>query len=215
MLNQFWGEELGAKDQKQAILNSNQASFLMSSYNIELVHIILKAVSEYTVGTPKSTHNYKVYQGYDFKNKNKFTIDAVQIENYKNWDISHVVDKTEKDEKEMVELNRRGTDQTILDEKESLTINEDIMVTEYAPDVFSFLRQKDGFTNKTLQLSLDPERNKEKVFKAGESQGKSGSFFFFSEDQKFIIKTMTDSDFNAFMRLFRSYFRHICSTSRK
>ena len=26
---------------------------------------------------------------------------------------------------------------------------------------------------------------------------------------------MTDSDFNAFMRLFRSYFRHICSTSRK
>ena len=187
----------------------------MSSYNIELVHIILKAVSEYTVGTPKSTHNYKVYQGYDFKNKNKFTIDAVQIENYKNWDISHVVDKTEKDEKEMVELNRRGTDQTILDEKESLTINEDIMVTEYAPDVFSFLRQKDGFTNKTLQLSLDPERNKEKVFKAGESQGKSGSFFFFSEDQKFIIKTMTESDFNAFMRLFRSYFRHICSTSRK
>ena len=104
---------------------------------------------------------------------------------------------------------------TALDEKESLTINEDIMVTEYAPDVFSFLRQKDGFTNKTLRQSLDPDRNKEKVFKAGESQGKSGSFFFFSQDQKFIIKTMTESDFTAFMRLFRSYFRHICSTSRK
>jgi hypothetical protein len=33
----------------------------MSSYNIELVHIILKAVSEYTVGTPKSKDDYKVY----------------------------------------------------------------------------------------------------------------------------------------------------------
>jgi len=66
--------------------------------------------------------------------------------------------------------------------EEILTINEDIVVTEYAPDVFSFLRQKDGYTNKTLEHSLDPEKNKEKVFKAGESQGKSGSFFFFSQD---------------------------------
>ena len=121
----------------------------MSSYNIELVHIILKAVSEYTVGTPKSQHNYKVYQGYDFKNKNKFTIDAVQIENYKNWDISHVSEK-DGDEQEMMELGRRATQDSAMDEKESLTINEDIMVTEYAPDVFSFLRLKDGFSNKTL-----------------------------------------------------------------
>jgi hypothetical protein len=51
----------------------------MSSYNIELVHIILKAVCEHTVGTPKSKdeRDYKVYQGYDFKNKNTFTIDCV------------------------------------------------------------------------------------------------------------------------------------------
>jgi len=47
------------------------------------------------------------------------------------------------------------------------------------------------------------------VFKAGESQGKSGSFFFFSKDQKFIIKTMTDSDFNAFQRIQKAYFAHI------
>jgi 1-phosphatidylinositol-4-phosphate 5-kinase len=99
--------------------------------------------------------------------------------------------------------------------KEALTINEDIEVTEYAPDVFSFLRQKDGYSNEDLAASLNPENNKDKVFKAGESQGKSGSFFFFSDDQKFIIKTMTDSDFNAFMRLFRSYFRHICSQKKK
>lgn len=90
-----------------------------------------------------------------------------------------------------------------------LVINEDIEVTEYSPDVFAFLRLKDGFNNKILKESLDPEANREKVFKAGESQGKSGSFFFFSKDGKFLIKTMTDSDFNAFQRIQKAYFAHI------
>jgi hypothetical protein len=87
---QIFGEipNLSLKD--EAYMQGNTATFMMSSYNIELVHIILKAVSEYTVGTPKSKTNYKVYQAYDFKNKNTFTIDCVQIQNYKNWDISNV-----------------------------------------------------------------------------------------------------------------------------
>jgi len=63
-----------------------------------------------------------------------------------------------------------------------LVINEDIKVTEYAPDVFAFLREQDGFSNEILRESLDPEANRKMVFKAGESQGKSGSFFFFSKD---------------------------------
>jgi len=55
-------------------------------------------------------------------------------------------------------------------------------VTEFAPDVFAFLRHLDGFSNDILNESLNPESNKDMVFKAGESQGKSGSFFFFSKD---------------------------------
>ena len=39
--------------------------------------------------------------------------------------------------------------------------------------------------------------------------GKSGSFFFFSHDTNFLIKTMTMNDFNAFMYLFKFYFEHI------
>lgn len=39
--------------------------------------------------------------------------------------------------------------------------------------------------------------------------GKSGSFFFFSHDDKFLIKTMTKDDFDAFMKIFRSYFEHV------
>ena len=39
--------------------------------------------------------------------------------------------------------------------------------------------------------------------------GKSGSFFFFSHDDRFLIKSMTTDDFNTFMKLFRSYFEHV------
>ena len=45
--------------------------------------------------------------------------------------------------------------------------------------------------------------------KAGEGMGKSGSFFFQSHDDEFLIKTMTESDYAAFKKLFRAYFEHI------
>jgi hypothetical protein len=38
--------------------------------------------------------------------------------------------------------------------------------------------------------SLDINKNREMIFKAGEGSGKSGSFFFFSKDNKFLIKTL-------------------------
>lgn len=39
--------------------------------------------------------------------------------------------------------------------------------------------------------------------------GKSGSFFFFSHDDTFLIKTMTVDDFRAFRKMFQYYFHHI------
>mmetsp|Transcript_8448 Transcript_8448/g.12893 ORF Transcript_8448/g.12893 Transcript_8448/m.12893 type:complete len:136 (+) Transcript_8448:2578-2985(+) len=44
--------------------------------------------------------------------------------------------------------------------------------------------------------------------------GKSGSFFFFSHDNKFLIKTMTLGDFQAFKTLFRIYFEHVCTQTQ-
>lgn len=84
-------------------------------------------------------------------------------------------------------------------------------MVEYAPDVFAHLRALDGFNNFSLSESLDPmiEANVHKIFKAGEGMGKSGSFFFFSHDDRFLIKSMTLSDFNAFMKLFPYFFEHI------
>lgn len=39
--------------------------------------------------------------------------------------------------------------------------------------------------------------------------GKSGSFFFFSHDDTFLIKTMTIGDFTAFSTLLKPYFEHV------
>ena len=78
-----------------------------------------------------------------------------------------------------------------------------------APDVFAYLRHLDGVTEDVIKKSLSPEANFQAVFKAGESQGKSGSFFFFSQDKNFIIKTMTDSDLSTFKKLFKEYVEHV------
>lgn len=80
---------------------------------------------------------------------------------------------------------------------------------EVAPKVFRYLRHLDGFDEATLRESLNPRNNIESIFKAGESQGKSGSFFFFSQDKRFIIKTMTNSDYDAFNKMFKYYVIHV------
>ena len=69
-------------------------------------------------------------------------------------------------------------------------INEEVRISDFAFTIFEELREIDGIDNAQIQKSLAPILNNKAVFKAGESQGKSGSFFFFSHDRKFIIKTM-------------------------
>lgn len=106
--------------------------FLTSSVTVELVHLILKTVSEYTVGTSKGSE--KVYQGYDFKNKNSFTLDAIEIENPENWTVG--TPSAKKSNHKAFNL-AEGSASLHNDEKNLLVINEDMVVTEYAPDVFA------------------------------------------------------------------------------
>lgn len=47
------------------------------------------------------------------------------------------------------------------------------------------------------------------MFKAKESAGKSGSFFFFSYDKKFLIKTMNNNELRVFKSALPDYIQHI------
>ena len=46
------------------------------------------------------------------------------------------------------------------------------------------------------------------MFKAGEGAGRSGSFFFFSHDNKFLIKTMTKGELTLFLSILPAYIDH-------
>jgi len=54
--------------------------------------------------------------------------------------------------------------------------------------------------------------NKEQMSKIKESEGKSGSFFFFSHDGRFLIKTITNNELNTmigkFMETYNEYMNH-------
>ena len=62
-----------------------------------------------------------------------------------------------------------------------------------------------------LHASLSPKFNRDMVFKAGTGAGRSGSFFFFSHDKKFIIKTMTSSELKVMMEMLPAYSDHFKS----
>lgn len=89
-----------------------------------------------------------------------------------------------------------------------------IRLVQYAPRLFYQLKKIDDITYSMLQNSFDPGKNRKAAFKAGESQGKSGSFFFFTHDERFLIKTISKSEFSAFMKFLPAYYKH-CASNRK
>jgi len=56
--------------------------------------------------------------------------------------------------------------------------------------------------------SLSPKFNRDMVFKAGGGAGRSGSFFFFSHDRRFIVKTMSSGELKLFTKLLPKFQIH-------
>jgi hypothetical protein len=52
----------------------------------------------------------------------------------------------------------------------------------------------DNISKNEISESLAFKNNKKQLFKAGQGAGKSGSFFFFSSDRKFVIKTISKTE---------------------
>ena len=88
-------------------------------------------------------------------------------------------------------------------------IQADVEVLEYAHGIFSEIKRNDGVTNEMIMESLNIGMNRAQAFSAGEASGKSGSFFFFSHDGKFIIKTMRDFELKLFIKMIPDYFVHL------
>jgi 1-phosphatidylinositol-4-phosphate 5-kinase len=88
--------------------------------------------------------------------------------------------------------------------------SHDALVVEYCPKIFRELRGLDDITGIDLSNSFNPILNSESINKMRESEGKSGSFFFFTNDNNFLIKTITDSELNNMLGNFmKAYYEHI------
>ena len=90
-----------------------------------------------------------------------------------------------------------------------MTINEEVQVIELAPSVFQAIRRLDNITPKMIEQSLDTDKNQKMLFKAKESEGKSGSFMFQSYDKRFIIKTMNRSEQQVMVKSLPSYLSYL------
>ena len=53
------------------------------------------------------------------------------------------------------------------------------------------------------------------MFKAGQGAGKSGSFFFFSRDRKFVIKTISKNEKDVLLGMLDDLIEHYKDTSNK
>ena len=57
--------------------------------------------------------------------------------------------------------------------------------------------------------------NRNMIFKAGEGAGKSGCFFFFSHDNRFLIKTLRGSEKEILLNILPDYVNHIKNSNNK
>ena len=84
----------------------------------------------------------------------------------------------------------------------------EISCVEYAPKVFSYLRQLDQVPEEMIINSMLPMNNKSGI---KETEGKGGSFFINSDDYEFSMKTITEGEFKIMVKLLQNkmvnYFR--------
>ena len=92
-----------------------------------------------------------------------------------------------------------------------LVISEEVEVTEFAPQAFSALRALDGYSQEALKAALEIQASSKfsEQDHGEQGGGRSGSFIFRSSDQRLLIKTMSEADFRAFLRVQRAYFERV------
>ena len=94
---------------------------------------------------------------------------------------------------------------------------------DYSPKVFSNLRKMYNIKNEDYLKSLGPENFlvnndlsqgnliliKNRCLRELVSTGKSGSFFYFSYDSKFVLKTISEREFKLFQSILKDYYNHM------
>ena len=98
------------------------------------------------------------------------------------------------------------------------------VIKAYAQQTFRQLRQMQGIQEKDIMESLMPQNNRLQIFKTNKDMikgistnkgGRSDSFFFFTQDQKYLVKTMTGTELNVLLSMLEGYAEHMMTQMRK
>ena len=107
------------------------------------------------------------------------------------------------------EKSQENLGENLIENEPNSNHGEDAFITEYFPQKFDELRKNDGITDDIMLKSFSPIKNKSAIDKMGESKGKSGSFFFYSHDRKFIIKTINNEEKETMDEILMDYYNYI------
>lgn len=83
------------------------------------------------------------------------------------------------------------------------------VVLSYAPHVFQAIRLLDGIGTEAFIRSFDEEQILIHLSSQKFSEGRSGSFFIFTPDRRFIIKTVPLNEAMLLIRVLRPYYMHL------
>ncbi|KAI9910569.1 hypothetical protein PsorP6_010344 [Peronosclerospora sorghi] len=78
-----------------------------------------------------------------------------------------------------------------------------VVFQDFAPHVFRRLRERASISSATYRTSLQ-QTTKERV-----SEGKSGAFFYFTEDRKYVVKTLTHDELNFLLSILPQYYTYM------
>ena len=188
----FCGDKNSKKSKKKGA-----SSVVSSNLNVEFIWCILYGLTE-------------------ILEKNKYKVDNNEnAEKEKTHSIKYlnaVVGKINNIKSLVIDVSSEKSE-GLLDENGgagSSNNGEDASITEYFPQKFDELRKNDGISDDIMLKSFSPKKNKTGIEKMmGESKGKSGSFFFYSHDRKFIIKTITNEEKETMDEILLDYYNYI------
>lgn len=148
-------------------------------------------------------------------NVNKFFAgnSAFELRSSKNFKQKLMQTEEQSIDEDPVIFHRlRDSERETIHQKSGIKIPLKCQIISYGHEQFQRILDLDKISNEMLLESLDITMNRDKVFGAGEGAGQSGSFFFFSHDQRFIIKTLRGKEKTNFMSMIRNYIAHIINS---
>ena len=81
-------------------MNDSLMSFLTSSMNIELVHVILKSISSKCSGkAPEDPHKLLIFPAEKYQERNVFTLDSIKIKDADKWSVVKLPDLVQSNER--------------------------------------------------------------------------------------------------------------------